>query len=139
MNRQPLTIEQILTWAKHRMQSTGKWPSSSSGAIPGTICETWSRVDYALRRGTRGLPGGSSLAHLLVEKGGARNPTLLPPLTEVLILQWCDSHFQKEGSWPKKNSGNIVGTKETWSAVDCALYMGCRELPGGSSLARLLE
>ncbi len=38
-----------------------------------------------------------------------------------------------------RDSGWVVGAKsETWLAFDRALAQGCRGLPGGSSLARLL-
>jgi hypothetical protein len=51
--------------------------------------ETWSRIDSALLAGNRGLPSGSSLALLLANHRGIRNPGSLPDLTEEQILAWA--------------------------------------------------
>ena len=64
-----LTIEQILKWADKHKKRTGEWPRQKSGEVTtGTPGETWLGIDHSLRRGSRGLPGGSSLAKLLDEK-----------------------------------------------------------------------
>src|SRR5262245_53072503 len=64
-----------------------------------------------------------------------------PPLTEALILAWADAHFQRTGAWPKMHAGLVregpLG--ENWRKIDNALRYGLRELPGGSSLAQLLD
>ncbi len=86
-----------------------------------------------------GLPGGSSLANLLVERRHVRNRNSPPPLTITQILAWADAHHERTGRWPTITSGPVVGASgETWQAVRLALYHGLRGLPGGSSLARLL-
>lgn len=55
-------------------------------------------------------------------------------------MAWAEAHHRRTRRWPKRNSGPIAGAPhETWSNVDRALYLGYRGLPGGSSLARLLE
>ena len=57
-----LTEEQILAWADYHHERTGSWPKRDRNVIAGTQPEeTWEKVDIALRRGTRGLHGGSSL------------------------------------------------------------------------------
>ena len=140
MRRRPLTITEILLWAAHHRAVTGKWPTKDSGCIIGALFETWSAVDTALRDGLRSLPGGSSLAQLLAEKRGVRNIRDLPALTEHQILEWADEYFQRKGSWPTIASGAITSSGgETWNRVDQALRSGIRDLPGGSSLARLLK
>jgi hypothetical protein len=134
-----LTIDEILRWADVYREATGHWPTASSGAIAGTIGETWDNCDNALRVGLRGLPGGSSLIQLLAERRGARNTKRLPRLTEERILAWADAHYQRTGSWPTADSGAIENTSgEKWVNVAGALHLGARGLPGGSSLARLL-
>ena len=70
--RPRLTLEQILAWADEHLEQTGKRPSVCSGAVHGVAGETWQAIDRALRRGSRGLPGGSSLAKLLDEQRGPR-------------------------------------------------------------------
>lgn len=137
-NRYPLTVEQILTWAQAYRLATGDWPNVTSGRVAGTVGETWAGINYALRRGSRGLPGGQSLPQLLAERVGARIHKLLPPLTEELILSWADVYHQRTASWPTRDGGRIVGTGETWQGIDRALRRGTRGLPGGSSLAMLL-
>jgi hypothetical protein len=60
-----LTIDQILAWADAHHATTGHWPTSRSGRVVHAPGETWRQVDGALRRGSRGLPGGLSLFRLL--------------------------------------------------------------------------
>jgi hypothetical protein len=135
----PFTVEQILEWADTFRERTGEWPRQRSGLIPDTDGVTWTWVDLALLVGRRGLPGGSSLARLLAKHRGVRNPRALPPYTEAQILEWADAYFQRSREWPTKRSGSIPEAPgETWSRVAFALHDGCRGLPGGSSLARLL-
>ncbi len=88
----PLTEEQILTWADRHKEREGKWPARTSGYIPGTDGESWATVDGALRIGSRGLPGGSSLVRLLASHKGVRNDKALPPLSREQILGWADAH-----------------------------------------------
>jgi hypothetical protein len=134
-----LSVPQILAWADERHARTGSWPKRDAGAIPGSLGETWFKVDKALRNGTRALPGGASLARLLEEERGVRNVARLPPLTIRQVLGWADDHFGKTGAWPHKDSGEVAGAPgETWANVDAALRQGLRKLRGGSSLARLL-
>jgi hypothetical protein len=63
--RPPLRLEVIYAWAVAYRQQKGKWPSKSSGRIAEAPEETWLGVDSAVRTGTRGLSGGSSLAQFL--------------------------------------------------------------------------
>jgi hypothetical protein len=137
--RRPLTIEEILSWADAYRETTGRWPTKDTGAILGAKFETWLGVDAALRGGLRTLPGNSSLAQLLAEHRGVRNIHGLPTLSEGAILQWAEAHHQRTGAWPSIASGVIPDTAgETWKALDTALRLGARGLPGGRSLARLL-
>ncbi len=70
--RPDLSLLQILAWADAHRARCGKWPGPYSGAIPEAPGETWCAVNHALLRGTRGLPGGLSLADRQVadEPGG---------------------------------------------------------------------
>ena len=63
----PLTVAQVLSWAADHERRTGRLPNVYSGPVQATFGETWKRIDDALRAGRRGLPRGSSLAHLLGE------------------------------------------------------------------------
>jgi hypothetical protein len=133
------TVEQILGWADAHCLRTGVWPKHHSGPIDEAPEDTWARVDKALLEGNRGLPGRSSLAWLLTEYRGVRSHWYLPELTVEQILQWADAHHERTGRWPTMLSGSIVGAAgETWCAVNQALYIGFRGLPGRQSLARLL-
>lgn len=134
-----LTIAQILAWADAHHSRTGDWPDQTSGAVTDAPGETWGGVNAALDVGGRGLPGGSSLAQMLEAHRGVRNPMALPRLTEEQILAWADAHHARTGEWPSRGSGPIAGSPgEAWSAVNDALQAGCRGLPGGTTLARLL-
>ena len=133
-----LTERQILEWCDDHHDYHGKWPKRLSGRVR-VAPETWSGINAALINGGRGLPGGTSLAQLLARRRGVRNHKDAPRLTERLILEWCDDHHEYHGKWPKQNSGRIRVAPEAWTAIDCALSRGIRGLPGGSSLAQLLE
>ncbi len=132
-----LSEKQILDWADAFFAAEGKWPGEDSGRIPGTK-EIWKHVSGALRLGSRGLPGGSSLAKLLARARGVRNKQDLPPLTQEQILAWADAYFAAHGKWPTRNSGTIDGTDETWVGVAYAMFAGYRGLRRRYTLARLL-
>ena len=136
----PLSEQQILAWADAFHASMGRWPTQNDGRIAGSKGEKWKNVNSALEHGARGLPGGSSLARLLARDRGARNKAALPLLTIRDILAWAGAHRRRTGQWPTSSSGAVPPRgQETWSGINSALSKGCRGLPGGSSLARLLE
>jgi hypothetical protein len=135
-----LTVATVLEWADAHHKRTGRWPHVRSGPVAGAPGQTWGAVNRALARGSRGLPGGSSLARLLGEKRGRRNQAQAPPLTAGQILLWADAHFRRTGRLPNANSGAALDAPgESWSAVASALYAGNRGLPGGETLAQFLR
>jgi hypothetical protein len=107
--RPPLTVAQVLAWARAHRRLTGRWPTQHSGEVFGAPGETWKRLDTALRQGSRGLPGGTSLALLLADEAGVRNRASAPPLTAEGILGWADAHFHRTGRWPGAHSGPVAG------------------------------
>jgi hypothetical protein len=135
-----LTIKLILLWADAFHKRTGQWPTFKSGDVRESPGDTWFCVDKALRKGHRGLPGGSSLARLLARHRAVRNSSGLPRLTITLILTWIDAYHRRTGRWPTRDSGSIPGAPpgETWATVANALFTGSRGLRP-SSLARLLQ
>jgi hypothetical protein len=134
-----LSIEQILAWADAHHERTGSWPSRKDGAVSPAPNEMWANINAALMQGLRGLPGGSSLARLLMEQRGRRSRKSLPPLKIDAILAWADAHHARTGEWPRYKSGPIPEAPgETWAAVDAALHAGVRGLPGANSIPRLL-
>jgi hypothetical protein len=134
-----LTAEQILAWADRHHAATGTWPNAESGPVPTEPGEDWQSVNMALWQGFFGLPGGSSLARLIAEGRGVRNLAAIPPLTIEQILAWADAHHYASGQWPKRDAGPVASADgESWGALDDALRLGLRGLPGGSSLAQLL-
>jgi hypothetical protein len=133
-----LSVGQVLRWADAHKGRTGAWPQVRSGAIPGSGGETWLAVEKALERGSRGLPGPTSLAGLLAEHRGLRNSAGLPTLSMEQILAWADSHRRRTGRWPAPKSGPIPEAPlDTWSSVANALRLGGRGLRR-TTLARLL-
>ncbi len=66
LDRPRLSLRLILRWADAYFKLHGAWPKRGSGPVEGAEA-TWSGVDSALQKGSRGLPGGSSLARLLKE------------------------------------------------------------------------
>src|SRR5207245_1578315 len=110
------------------------------GTVRSAPTEKWWEVDLALRRALRGLPGGSSLSRLLRDRLGVEHHLKRPALNVKTILQWAKQHHARTGSWPTGDSGEIHDAPgETWRAVDAALTKGTRGLPGGDSIARILQ
>jgi hypothetical protein len=135
-----LSYKKILSWADAHFRRTGDWPNGEGGAVVDAPSERWESIDNALRAGSRGLPGGSSLIRLLARKRGVRNPLELPPLSREQILAWADLHTERTGRRPQYNSGAIPEVPgETWCSIDEALRHGRRGFPSGSSLAKLLK
>ena len=75
----PLTVEEILRWARLWHRRHGKWPNARSPGLAGTSGVTWGAIHQALREGYRGLPGGSSLAKLLSAERAEKGPSNIPP------------------------------------------------------------
>jgi hypothetical protein len=129
----------ILKWSDAYYERRGNWPKVLSGPVEGTT-ETWMGLNQALDQGSRGLPGGSSLARLLAKHRGVQNRRDLPALSSRQILEWADAHRRRHGRWPTKNSGTVDHVPvETWAGINTALKRGSRGLLGGSSLARLIK
>src|SRR5262249_38261329 len=134
----PLTEARVLAWADAWRAAHGRWPGRYDG--PAAAGETWPGINYALREGGRGLPGGSSLAELLCRRRGRRHHRRPPRLTRGQVLAWADAHRRRTGGWPTYRSGPVLEAPgETWQAVQDALRAGTRGLPGGDSLAELLR
>ena len=130
---------QIVAWAESYFNRGSQWPNKDCGRIDESPEESWAAVDAALRQGSRGLPGGSSLPQLLAKECGVRNTAELSSLSEREILAWADAHYERNRCWPKRDAGPIEeAAGETWRIVEGALQKGHRGLPGGSSLSRLL-
>jgi len=103
-----LAIDQILVWVDAHYAEFGEWPTHLSGLIAGTLDETWLAVDKALRNGTRGLTGNSSLAQLLEEHRRVRNHLNAPALAPEQVLALADIHHQRTGSRPTRMSGQVA-------------------------------
>jgi hypothetical protein len=136
-----LSVRQICLWVLEHRRRTGKWPTAESGVIPSMAGETWASVDGALRKGTRGLSGRTSLSRFLIE-----HYDFVPPrhhrsrMRIEEILKWAKAYRDRFETLPHQRSGPITeapGT--TWYSVDYALRKGYRGLPCGLSLRRLFK
>ncbi len=135
-----LTVKQILAWVDAHRKRTGKWPTLGAGSIIGAPAETWANISMALRKGSRGLRGGTSLADLLERRRGARTGRNIPRLTARLILNWADAHHRRQGKWPNTESATVWDSpSENWRTINGALTTGARGLPGGDTLASFLN
>ena len=94
-------------------------------------------MNTALKRGLRGLPGGTTLAQLLARYRGHRPTRSGPRLSLQQIVRLAQEHERRTGKWPTRHSGDIPGTEETWASIEAALRGGWRGLPRGQSLFRL--
>ncbi|WP_425613621.1 hypothetical protein NA78x_003456 [Anatilimnocola sp. NA78] len=136
----PLTVAQILAWGDEHFARTGEWPTPVDGVVVAAPEESWSRVDYALRKERRGLKGAMSLVQLWVRDRGLRTKNYQPPLTIEMIRQWGLAYKQVHGRWPNKKSGTIAGMQgDTWSSIRAALYGGYRGLPPRTTLGQVFR
>ncbi len=134
-----LTVSQIIKWADAHHKRTGKWPQQKTGRVHEAPGEDWLKIDTYLRRGLRGIRGGSSLAKLLDKHRGVRNQMHQPPVTIKQILTWADAHRAQTGDWPTQRSGSVHNVPdEAWASIDHALRFGRRGLPRRWRLTRLL-
>jgi hypothetical protein len=134
-----LSIAQILAWADAFHQAHGEWPTEASGPVEGALAITWAAIGVCLRKGGRGLEGGTTLRFLLTQHRGALERYKSPPLTVEQILAWADDYRATHGCWPNPMAGRVAGTRrETWGSIDRALRQGRRGLPAGSALGLLL-
>lgn len=139
MRRSILHIKQILDWADSYRARTGDWPTKKSGLVWEDHTESWHNIDQNLSKGLRGLRGGSSLPRLLAKHRARRNRKQLPHYSIDQIVQWAKHHAALHGSWPQADSGAVdAAAGETWLAIDMALRLGRRGMPGGNSLPQLL-
>ncbi len=60
-----LSTNQILRWVDAYYRREHCWPQYSFGKIPGTNGELWTSINYALKKGNRGMSGDWSLARFL--------------------------------------------------------------------------
>ncbi|HZY83989.1 MAG TPA: hypothetical protein VFE78_04110 [Gemmataceae bacterium] len=135
----PLTIKQILTWTDAHHRRTGRWPTVASGPVGGAPGENWNALNRALARGSRGLPGGESVARLLARRRGKLNKAEAPRLREEQVLLWADRHYRRTGRWPTAYSGPVRGAAgENWRALASALWGGNCGLRGGETLRQFL-
>jgi hypothetical protein len=139
-NRVTMSVPEILSWSDAHKQRTGRWPKAVSGlVIDGPLGLNWRKVDNALRYGSFGLDGGSTLAKLLAAERGVRNVQDLPPLEESQVLVWADRHRCRTGGWPTEEAGPVLDAPgESWKNIDAALRQGLRGFSGRSSLAKLI-
>jgi len=136
----PLTVAQLLRWARAYRRRTGQWPNRASGTIPEAPGENWSAIHSALVTGCRGLPAGLTLARLIEHQAAVAEPSPLPSLSVPQILGWADAYLKRHGVWPHARSGPIDGVPgETWRTVDQALHKNQRGLKTGMTLAQLLS
>jgi hypothetical protein len=134
-----LTEDLILAWADAHHAWTGRWPNLNLGSIAEAPDEKWLAVNSALREGWRGLPGGSSLALLLIARRQVRSRYYAPRLTIPQVLAWADAYRTRTGRWPTASSGPCLEAPgEHWNTLMWAVSEGARGLPGGSTFAQLL-
>jgi hypothetical protein len=91
-----------------------------------------------LRETITGTPGrrGNAMHRRATDSRIGRRPVR----SLASIRAWGDAHHQRMGTWPTRSSGWIAEAPgETWAAVESSLRLGNQGLPGGSSLARLLQ
>lgn len=96
-----VTEQQIVKWIERHYRETGDWPVRHSGPVRGGYPDdTWMKLDSALWKGSRSLPGGSSLAQLRWIHFGVSQSTMMTINTNK---RWNKPRNRrkppKDGSW----------------------------------------
>jgi len=60
-------------------------------------------------------------------------------VTVPQVLAWSDAYHAQHDRWPTRRSGEIPGSRYTWSVINSSLYYGHHGLPKGLTLARFLK
>lgn len=124
-----ITEQDIVDASERFRQARGKLPMAGSGDASEFMqtgqYETWARLNSALARGSRGLPGGSSLSKLLHARGlrdsGARD------LGEGEIRKAVALFLAVHGHLPSTKSGDAsdyIGRDITWEAIGAKFRRG---------------
>lgn len=128
--RADLTLDRILNWADAFHARFRRWPTRVDGTrgLSGT---SWPALDSALRNGLRGLPGGTTLARLLLERRGVRHWSHLPPLTATRILAWADAHHARTGRSTAPGRSPRRRARHGWRSITRCAAAGavCRAAP----------
>ncbi len=133
-------ISQVLDWADAFRDRFGRWPTAKSGPVAGAPGATWRTIHSALLERFEAVRGNATLPRLLARARDAVQATDHPLLTIPEIVRWANAFHDRHGKWPRDNSGPIPGTPgETWRQLHEALRDGKYGLPGGTTLARLIE
>lgn len=137
-----LTCDFIVERAREFSAKNGCPPSVLSGDVEGGFDgDSWAGYNICLAKGYRGLPKSGSLATLLNERCGYVYQFHKPDLTYEYVLEMAEKHKERTGKWPGQKTGPIVDGHEgdTWAQYERLLCDGGRGLPGGSSLAKLIN
>lgn len=122
--RDSMSVELVLAECRRYQQAHGEWPTVQSGECPTLKRETFAGMNWALREGYRGLPGGSSL-RAEMEKAGLVTP--IETVSVESILNEARAFLRRHARLPTCKDEPFVG-------YDRSLRRGNRGLPGGSSL-----
>jgi hypothetical protein len=138
-----LSEEKILFWLDAYFEQHGEYPTKSTkGTLEGG--ETWDGIDYALRKGTKGLAKrhpSDSLVDFVLRNRPARRPPA-PRFTPFAILAWGKSYFDEHGKLPDPGSGVVADPAArgaSWAEVADALLVGKGGLQGGVSLCKFFD
>jgi hypothetical protein len=136
-----LTIADILRMADRHHQMTGQWPITRDGPVLGEERLTWEGINDCLRKGGRGLPGGTTLARVLAKhRPVVDRRRVRPDLTAKQVKDWAQSHHLRTGAWPHREAGAVRDAPDiTWATVDRTLRRGGSNLRGGTTLVKFLR
>ena len=141
-----LTENDVVQASQNFHRENGVWPQAASGRADNhfNFSTSWGSVDIALKEGWWGLPGSSSLARLLHERGLKVNKIIKPSdLTEDAVVNAAIKFYRQFGQFPKTKMTDdafpYIGFHTSWQGLNLAIARGKWGLPGGSSLARLLH
>ena len=134
-SRGELTISRVHEEIRVHHSRVGRWPSRLAGPVP-TLGITFAALDTALKRGSRGLPRGSSLGEEVAKVREAAGGPDGVPITLDRVRAAIAEHRNRTGSYPGVRAGHCEPLGINWKALNERLRQGTGDLAGGSSVAR---
>jgi hypothetical protein len=140
----PIAIEEVHAEIWDFYQREGNWPAANSVKTE-RFGVPFRHLDLYLLRGTRSLPGNSSLYQESIKVAAARGVPIEDrrgdnsPLTVGMVRDAIRAFHAQHGRFPVVGRDGVSPLGITWTTLSLHLTDGRRGLPGGSTLAKEIE
>lgn len=140
----PMTEDDVINAMKKFYFDFDRFPRQTDGDASKYFGrqETWSSVNQCLRKGLRGLTGGSSIYNIAERLSGIVSRNRCANLNILIILASVARYHLTHREMPRPSSGDASNyfhmNGESWRNIDTSLRQGLRGLKCGSSLVKII-